>query len=146
MAPLIGWILAGSATATEWILENSAVPDPPLALPGWNKVQQVALVNASGFSFMVHSSAFLVHRPHPRSEAQGIYSAASSSAGRSPSKRTKPQAGDGDTGGRGAQTGNVSAAKVFHRRVAAMRHVALRDMRRGIYEPVVDEGSAACRQ
>ena len=46
----------------------------------------------------------------------------------------------------GGRSSDPSAAKLFHRRVAAMRHVALRDMRRGTYVPVVDEGSARCRE
>eukprot|EP00955_Chlamydomonas_euryale_P022506 237733-Chlamydomonas_euryale.AAC.12 len=89
---------------------------------GWNKVQQVALVNASGFSFHVHPAAFLVHRPHPKSQAQGIYKDASSNAG-----------------------GGVSPAKLFHRKVAQMRHLALRDMKRGTYVAVTDAESDRCK-
>eukprot|EP00195_Chlamydomonas_chlamydogama_P004801 CAMPEP_0202898276 /NCGR_PEP_ID=MMETSP1392-20130828/6833_1 /ASSEMBLY_ACC=CAM_ASM_000868 /TAXON_ID=225041 /ORGANISM="Chlamydomonas chlamydogama, Strain SAG 11-48b" /LENGTH=372 /DNA_ID=CAMNT_0049584147 /DNA_START=271 /DNA_END=1389 /DNA_ORIENTATION=- len=105
---------------------------------GWNKVQQVALVNASGFTFEVHPRAFLVHRPHPRSPAQGIYAAASGGAAGSSSSSNS---GVGST-----EQGGASPAKLFRRKVAAMRHVALRDMLRGQYTPVLDEGSERCRR
>ena len=92
---------------------------------GWNKVQQVAHVNASGFQFVLHPTAFVIHRPHPKSTAQGIYTSITSI---------------------NASTGvkSVSQGKLFHRKVASMRHLALRDMRRGTYIPVLDPGSDKC--
>ena len=124
-------------------------------------MQQVALVNATGFSFVAHPSAFLVHRPHPKSEARGLYSAASTAAaaGTTSVAVTSVDSSAGSKVGGTAETdsvnalrgakkggmGNATAAKLFHRRVAAMRHVSLRDMRRGTYQPVVDEGSEKCK-
>ena len=66
---------------------------------------------------------------------------------RSGDVETSPERGQSETGRGGvSQILAVSAAKLFHRRVAAMRHVVLRDMRVGTYVPVVDEGSARCRE
>ncbi|KAG1675456.1 hypothetical protein FOA52_001755 [Chlamydomonas sp. UWO 241] len=107
-----------------FVIDRAACPpyDARFRGYGWNKVQHVALVNASGFSFVVHPSAFIVHRPHPKSEAQGLYT-------------------DAAKGGSGESPG-----KLFHRKVAAMRHVALRDMKRGTYVAVTDSESALCRR
>lgn len=173
-----------------FILDRLACPpyDARFRGYGWNKVQQVALVNASGFEFLVHPAAFLAHRPHARSEAQGIYSSATSStssvtsassasaSSRSLSSslespgaafrgrgltasygvgqigqnlRQQQQLPNGGREGGSSSTGGagVSVAprgKLFHRKVAAMRHVALRDMKRGTYQPVLDPGTKAC--
>lgn len=75
---------------------------------------------------MVHPDAFLIHRPHNKSSAQGLYNAASNK---------------GTGAGKGAR---VPVHKLFHRKVAAMRHVALRDLRRGTFKPVVDTESEMC--
>lgn len=109
---------------------------------GWNKVQQVALVNASGFQLLVHPSAFLVHRPHPRSEAQAIYSVASTGATQG---AFGGAAGDG-RGGESATGRGAPVSKLFLRKVSDLRHRTLRDMRRGSYTPIVDQQSMHCRQ
>jgi hypothetical protein len=84
-------------------------------------------MNATSFKFLVHPEAFLVHRPHEKSGAQGLYDKAAK-------------------GGKGMGSEGVSPAKLFHRKVAALRHVVIRDMRRGTYHPVTDAGSARCRK
>jgi hypothetical protein len=83
---------------------------------------QVAHVNASGYAFIVHPSIFLIHRPHAKSDAQGLYLAASSS-------QAKQQ---------------LPPAKLFHRKVAALRHLAVSQMRKGQFWPVLDAPSARC--
>jgi hypothetical protein len=93
---------------------------------GWNKVQQVAHVNSSGFRFILHPTAFLIHRPHAKSDAQGMYSSVTLSKASSQETKT------------------VSRGKLFHRKVASLRHRALRDMKRGTYGPILDPGTSNC--
>lgn len=37
---------------------------------GMNKISHIESLNASGYTFLVHPQAFIVHRPHPRSSAK----------------------------------------------------------------------------
>lgn len=110
---------------------------------------QVASVNASSFTFHVHPTGFLVHRPHPRSEAQGLYAAATKGnkgvTGSVAAQVDESGVGDGGGGREGGARKGPGAGKLFHRKVAAMRHTALRDMLRGKYKVVLDPGSEDCR-
>ncbi|GFH24400.1 glycosyltransferase-like protein LARGE2 [Haematococcus lacustris] len=102
---------------------------------GWNKVAQVFHTNASGFTFTVHPSGFLVHRPHPKSRAQGLYDSV---------KQKRPPVLAASSPKRiGSE---VPPAKLFHRKVAAMRHRMIMDVKKSQYEPVVDAGTQRCRQ
>ncbi len=103
----------------------------------------------TGFTFWVHPTLFLLHRPHPRSEAQGVYVAAAQqdgvAGGDGGAAAAKQQGAGSGAAARGdAAAGGVPAAKRFHRRVAALRHVTVRDMRRGEYKPVPGHGIDAC--
>lgn len=89
---------------------------------GWNKVAHAALLNSTNFSFVVDAQAFLVHRPHPKSEAQLVYSAAYK-GGQKPYE-----------------------AKLYHRKVAALRHTTLRDVKIGKYHPYADPQFKNCVQ
>ncbi|PNH01920.1 Glycosyltransferase-like protein LARGE2 [Tetrabaena socialis] len=102
---------------------------------GWNKVAQVALVAASNFTFRVHPAAWLVHRPHERSRGQELYSG---------------PAADGGAAGQLEETrlwkgSRASLSRLFHRRVSTLRHVIIRDMRRGTYRAALDPASEHCR-
>ena len=108
-----------------------------------------------------------MHRPHSKSAAQSFYNQATQSraagggaaggqatqrlgaaAGQAAMQRlgAAARAGAGRGGGGGAPASTLSSAKLFHRRVSALRHVVLRDMGRGTYRPVTDAGSQACRR
>eukprot|EP00798_Chlamydomonas_sp_ICE-L_P007001 gene7001-100_t len=86
----------------------------------------VAHVNSSGFLFTVHPGAFLIHRPHAKSSAQNIYKQANVKV------KTGPD--------------SLPPAKLFHRKVAALRHLVMRDMKKGVFNPVVDSPSSRCRR
>lgn len=65
---------------------------------------QVAHVNASGTMFLIHPQVYLVHRPHPKSSAQALY--------------TNTQDGP-NAAGRA-----VPLAKLFHRKVRMLSSMA----------------------
>ncbi|PNW88729.1 hypothetical protein CHLRE_01g041850v5 [Chlamydomonas reinhardtii] len=131
---------------------------------GWNKVQQVALVALTNFTFVVHPDAWLVHRPHPKSRSQQLYDTSGLGAG---AQAAAAAAGRGGAGGGGAGGGRGGAgagggggaveetrewkgsraplSRLFHRRVAALRHVTIRDMRRRTYAAAVGPQVLACR-
>lgn len=101
---------------------------------------------------MVHPTAFLLHRPHEKSGAQGLYNTAGTRTQPHTPSRTKQGAGKvlNDAAGTGVErfekSKGVPPHKLFHRKVAAMRHVALRDMKRGSFVPVQDQESVHCRE
>lgn len=171
---------------------------------------QVAHHNLTGFTFTIHPSLFLVHRPHPRSDALGLYRKASTGTSASKTqedtRRRRLLAAthtmDSSTHTLPTQSGThlhsldrrllatstdrdiqteevtqmqaqaevvsgsqrrtllagpvtskpqasvhseaVSQAKLFHRRVATLRHVAIRAMRRGEYSMYAGRGVASC--
>jgi hypothetical protein len=37
---------------------------------GWNKVQHIAALNATGFRFVVHPTGFIIHRAHERTRTK----------------------------------------------------------------------------
>ncbi|KXZ55213.1 hypothetical protein GPECTOR_3g356 [Gonium pectorale] len=101
---------------------------------GWNKVAQVAHVAALNFTFRVAPGAWLVHRPHERSAGQRLYGAAAAGQGQGQADEVRTWKGS-----------RAPLSRLFHRRVSALRHVAVRDMRRGTYVAAEDPQSAGCR-
>ncbi|KAG2493112.1 hypothetical protein HYH03_008775 [Edaphochlamys debaryana] len=101
---------------------------------GWNKVQQVAAVALSNFTFRVHPDAWLVHRPHAKSSGQALYRHQDGGGGRKRTEETREWKGT-----------SAPLSRLFHRRVSALRHVTIRDMKRGTYRPAVDPQVRHCR-
>ena len=62
-----------SSHASIWIITDGfAVPWCDVRFRGYhrNKIAHVASLNASGFGFVAHPTAFLMHRPHEPRKAR----------------------------------------------------------------------------
>lgn len=127
---------------------------------------QVAHAHYSNLTFMVHPGAFLVHRPHPVSEAQSLHDASykanlearmrAQARGRGTALGSRGTSGAGRRLGRQlaslpGQPGNLSTrvleldkGKMHIRQVDRVFMQAMRDMEAQAYKPVVEEGHAAC--
>ncbi|GFR39664.1 hypothetical protein Agub_g135, partial [Astrephomene gubernaculifera] len=110
---------------------------------GWNKVQQVASVALQyNFTFRVHPHVWLVHRPHEASAGQKMYGGSGGGGG---AEKEQPH-GQGQLDEiREWRGSRAPVSRLFHRRVSALRHTAIRDMRRGSYRAAEDPQSEHCR-
>ncbi|GBF89222.1 hypothetical protein Rsub_02099 [Raphidocelis subcapitata] len=95
---------------------------------GWNKVTHVNNVNGQGFTFMVHPSAWIVHRQHGRSGADKMYQS-----------QKKAYEAEAKADPKKAEE-NTSLAGMTHR----FRNKILAALAEGSYAPSVDDGVKGC--
>jgi hypothetical protein len=123
---------------------------------------QVALVAYTNFTFSVLPDAWLVHRPHAASSGQRLYNSKAKAAdGTEAEEEVRSPTGALDRAKcvwprsprrlpfppqtREWRGSRAPLSRLFHRRVSALRHVTIRDMKRRTYAPVLDSQVLGCR-
>lgn len=88
---------------------------------GWNKVAHAVLINSLDFALMVEPTGFIVHRPHPKSEASRLFA-----------HGFQHKLEDDDEG------------RVFFKKVGWLKSNLMKQAHSGKYEPLADPMFKRC--